>query len=113
MEGGYLERHINRMKRFYVKQHNDFITAINASPLFEKTKIIEDAAGTHFLLKVTTSLTDDILIQKLREKKILISCLSEYCEHHNPDYDATLIINYSGISTKQIQYFVDTLNEIL
>ncbi|MDD6572951.1 MAG: PLP-dependent aminotransferase family protein [Thermoflexaceae bacterium] len=113
MDGGYLERHINRMKRFYVKQHNDFIEAISHSSLSEKSQVIEDAAGTHFLLKVTTSLTDNELIQKLREKKILISCLSEYCEHHNPAYDATLIINYSGITAQQIQYFVETLNGIL
>lgn len=113
MDGGYLERHINRMKRFYVKQHNDFIETIRRSPLSGKTQIIEDAAGTHFLLKVQTELTDKELIQRLRERKILISCLSEYCEHDNPDYTATLIINYSGINIQQITYFVKTLDEIL
>lgn len=112
MEGGYLERHINRMKRFYVKQHNDFIEAIHNSPLQDKVQIIEDAAGTHFLLKVKTSLSDREMIQNLREKKILISCVSEYCEHPNPFYDSTLIVNYSGITTKQIQYFIKAMQDL-
>ncbi len=113
IDGGYLERHINRLKRFYVKQHNDFIEAINHSPLSKKSRIIEDAAGTHFLLKIDTVLTDKELILKLREKKILISCLSEYCEHPNPDYAGTLIVNYSGISMQQILYFIENLDQLL
>jgi GntR family transcriptional regulator/MocR family aminotransferase len=113
IDGGYLERHINRLKRFYVKQHNDFIEAINHSPLSKKSRIIEDAAGTHFLLKIDTALTDKELILKLREKKILISCLSEYCEHPNPDYAGTLIVNYSGISMQQILYFIENLDQLL
>ena len=113
MDGGYLERHINRMKRFYIKQHNDFISAINESSLSSKTQIIEDAAGTHFLLKVNTSLTDEVLIAKLREKGILISCLNEYCEHPQPYFDSTLIVNYSGITARQIRYFIAALDEII
>lgn len=113
MDGGYLERHINRMKRFYIKQHNDFILAINESSLSSKTQIIEDAAGTHFLLKADTSLTDEVLIAKLREKGILISCLNEYCEHPQPYFDSTLIVNYSGITAKQIRYFIAALDEII
>lgn len=113
IEGNYLERHINRMKRFYVKQHNEIVKAITQSPLCDKTQIIEDAAGTHFLLKVQTALSDEELIARLKDKKILASCLSEYCEHQNPDYASTLIINYSGITSKQISYLVEELDKIL
>ncbi len=109
IEGNYLERHINRMKRFYIKQHDDIVNAIRTSPLKDKTEIIEDAAGTHFLLKIKTELSDAQLIARLREKKILVSCLSEYCVHENPAYASTLIINYSGVTTEQIEYFIEIL----
>ncbi len=113
IEGNYLERHINRMKRFYVKQHDDIVGAIRTSSLRDKTTIIEDAAGTHFLLKVQTALSDAELISYLRKQKILVSCLSEYCEQYNPDYDSTLIINYSGITTEQIMYFIGELEKVV
>ncbi len=113
IEGNYLERHINRMKRFYIKQHNDIVGAIQSSSLCHRTTIIEDAAGTHFLLKVQTALSDSELIAYLRSRKILVSCLSEYCEQYNPDYDSTLIINYSGITTEQIMYFIKELEKIV
>lgn len=113
IEGNYLERHINRMKRFYVKQHDDIVSAIRNSSLRDKTTIIEDAAGTHFLLKVQTTLSDTELITRLRNRKILVSCLSEYCQQYNPDYDSTLIINYSGITTEQIMYFIGELERVV
>ncbi len=113
IEGNYLERHINRMKRFYIKQHDDIVNAIRSSSLRDKTTIIEDAAGTHFLLKVQTTLSDADMIAHLRSRKILVSCLSEYCEKHNPDYGSTLVINYSGITTRQIMYFIGELEKIV
>lgn len=113
IEGDYLERHINRMKRYYDRQRREIMGAIVASPLGEKTRMIEDAAGTHFLLKMQTSLTDAELIERLKDRKILASCLSEYCEHPNPDYDSTLIVNYSGLNAEQTRYLIDTLGEIL
>jgi GntR family transcriptional regulator/MocR family aminotransferase len=113
IEGNYLERHINRMKRSYVTKRNEIITAIKTSGLHSRTQIIEDAAGTHFLMKVDTALSDDELVSSLRRKKILVSSLSEYCEHQNPEYNSTLIINYSGITTAQIRYFINSLMEIL
>lgn len=113
IEGDYLERHINRMKRYYIKQRNEIMRAISHSLLCDKTRIIEDAAGTHFLLKVRTSLSDDDLTARLKSEGILASCLSEYCEHKNTDYESTLIVNYSGITSKQITYFIDVLDRIL
>lgn len=113
IEENYLERHINRMKRFYAKQHNDIVYAISHSAIKNKVEITEDAAGTHFLLKINTHLSDLELITYLKNQKILVSCLSEYCAQHNPDYDSTLIINYSGITTEQIMYFVKELENVV
>ncbi len=113
IEGNYLERHINRIKRFYVKQHDEIIYAIRHSALSHQTEIIEDAAGTHFLLKLNTKLPDEDIIRQLKEHRILASCLSEYCEHPNSAYQSTLVVNYSGITAGQIAYFVDALNKIL
>lgn len=113
IEGNYLERHINRMKRYYITKRNEIITAIKKSDISKYIQIIEDAAGTHFLMKINTSLSDEELISRLNNEKILVSGLSEYCENPNPEYSSTLIINYSGITSKQIQYFISVMEKIL
>ncbi|MGN0161450.1 MAG: PLP-dependent aminotransferase family protein [Lachnospiraceae bacterium] len=113
IEGNYLERTIHRMKRHNAGQRNLIVSAIEKSDLNQYTKILEDSAGTHFLLKVQTSLSDEELSTELKDKGILVSCLSEYCENPNPQYDSTLVINYSGITEKQIEYFIETLLKIL
>ncbi len=113
IDGKYLERHINRVKRFYVKQHDEVIYAIKHSALHHRTEVIEDAAGTHFLLKLNTTLSDAEIIAQLKEHKILASCLSEYCEQPYETYRSTLVVNYSGITAKQIEYFVAALTTIL
>lgn len=113
IDGGYLERSINRMKRHNVSQRNLLVDAIMNSDLSKCTEILEDSAGTHFLLKVHSHLTAEELVKRLKNHKILVSCLSEYCENTNPQYDSTLVINYSGITAEQTGYFIETLLNLI
>lgn len=113
IDGNYLERHTYRMKRSYITKRNEIISAIRKSEINKHIQIIEDAAGTHFLIKINTALSDEELISRLKNEKILVSCLSEYCEHTYPEYYSTLIINYSGINSEQIQYFINIMEKIL
>ena len=48
------------------------------SRLNEISTIYQDDAGTHFLLHVKTSLSDVEIKWAVRQKGILINCLSEY-----------------------------------
>lgn len=116
IEGHYLERHINRMKRYYVARRDEIIKALKNSGINNKIQIIEDAAGTHFLMKIDTALDDKTLTTELKQQGILVSSLSEYCENCNNiknDYASTLVINYTGINMNQIEYFIKKLKNII
>lgn len=54
IEKGYFEKHLNRMRTFYYKKRNAFITAIKNSALKDDVEISEEDAGLHFLMKINT-----------------------------------------------------------
>ncbi len=113
IEKGHLERYINRMKRRGAAQRDLLLHAIEQSPLSAHARVLDDTAGSHFLLKLDTRMTDVELTARLKERQILVSCLSEFCEHSMPEYASTLILNYSGITEKQVEYFMEQICDIL
>ena len=61
IEEGYFEKHINRMRNHYRNLRDLLMNEINQSKLRPYITIHEADAGLHFLLTLTTSLTDEDL----------------------------------------------------
>ena len=91
----------------------DTYVCLSYSGAVSARTILDDTAGSHFLLKLDTRMTDVELTARLKERQILVSCLSEFCEHSMPEYASTLILNYSGITEKQVEYFMEQICDIL
>ena len=113
MEEGFLERHIHRMKRHNVLQRKMAMEELENSSIKDKIEIVKDTAGSVFLLKVKTNLSDKILIKKLAAKKIKVSCLNDYCQSPKEKYKSVLLVNYSNVSKDQIKYFIEAMEEII
>ena len=113
MQRGYYEKHINRMKNFYKSQRNLVISAMKNSSLYYKMKIKEENAGLHFLLEVDTELSDEELLEKLRQENIRITSLSQYYHNQENSREHVLIINYSGIDAEKIPEVIKRLGKIL
>ena len=111
--GGYFEKHINRMKKFYRIQRDLVIKAIEESRFHDIVQILEENAGLHFLLKVDTDRSDREIIQAAAGADIKISCLSEYL--HTPDqrFAHTILINYSGIDSSKLPEAMERLSGVL
>lgn len=99
----YFEKHINRMRTYYRAVRDELLSSIKKSPLSSLCKISEEDAGLHFLMHVETTLTDEELVTKAKEKGLRISCLSQYY------YDKTLcptehilVLNYSNLTKDSI-----------
>lgn len=106
---GYFERHLNRTRNFYRKLKAQLIQEIQASALSGISEITEAEAGTYFLLKLKTDLTDDALVSRARKNGIDLACFSEYCRNPRKNREHILIINYSGIRIEAIQETVSRL----
>lgn len=112
IELGYLEKHINRMRNHYRKIRDDILVNMKKHLAEKKGLIKEENSGLHFLLQVDTKLTDEELVKEAAQKGINISCLSQYYHNRSNAVNNTLIINYSGIRSENIEESVNRLFEI-
>lgn len=95
---GYFEKHINRMRLYYLRQHEKIKDIIQKSSLGKKCDIIENDSGLHFIIKLDTRIPDNELGQKLKEKGVMIRSLSEYYLREEQAKEHLYIINYSNLN---------------
>lgn len=103
IDEGYFEKHIIRMKNYYRNLRNQLINAFEKSKFRTKISILEEGAGLHFLLKINSRKSYEMLQQKLFEQKINAVLLSEF---YSPSLitkkENAFVINYSGIKKENI-----------
>ncbi len=100
---GYFEKHINRMRNFYRRQRDSILQRIAESQLAPLVQIQEDDAGLHFLMQVQTDIPDSILLERAEAAGIRISCLSQYYHQAEVAPQHILVVNYSAITTQQME----------
>ncbi len=113
MEQGHFERHIRRLVKDYRAQRERICRMFRSSPLSQISQIYEDDAGTHFLLHVDTPLSDVEIKWALRQRGILVKCVSEYCCVDADRYRGILVIHYSDMSDELLQKVLAAMEEIL
>lgn len=109
---GYFERHINKMKNYYREQRAKILTALRSSPLAAISEITERNAGTHFLLHVRTTLTEEQVRQAAAAADLSLSFYSDYSYTPPSGRECTLVINYAGIAEEKIPAVVARLTGI-
>ena len=103
LSGGWFEKHINRMRKFYRTRRNRIIEALESSPFAHRVTILEQDAGLHFLLRVDTQLTDRALTELCARSGIRVKCLSDYYEGTVPGWaEKCLVVNYSGVDVDSL-----------
>lgn len=108
---GYLEKHINRMRNYYRTLRDSILADIRQQKKYPQVRIREENAGLHFLLEIDTDYSDVQLRKQAESLGIHISCLSQYYFNQADAIPHTLVINYSGIQTENIEEAVNRLFE--
>ena len=100
LDGGYFERHIARLKNRY---------RIVRAAIYEKVKslpfpaeIRDTGSGLHLLMRFPTAGSDSEIKERARRNGINIKCLSDYLLSPAPVLDRCAIVNYSGVTERQI-----------
>jgi len=106
---GHFERHINRMKNYYRRQRAAILAELEASPLGKISVIEERNAGTHFLLRVRTALTESEIRKAGEERNMHLSMFSDYSYSPAPWKELVLVINYAAIDPKRIREVIAAL----
>lgn len=113
IEKGYFEKHINRMRNYYHDKRDALIQCIRKSPLAEFAAITGEDAGLHFLMKINTSLDDDVFCEKALEQGVKISALSQYYIQPPASAAHVFIINYSSLTEDAMERAIQTLYDIV
>ncbi len=110
---GYFERHLNKMKNYYRKKKELFISMIKQSKLINISTIIYKDSGLHFLLEIKTNINDNLLIKKAFEKGVKINSISQYYLDNYQTNNPVFIINFSQISQEDFQKVITIFEQLL
>ncbi|MCQ2486538.1 MAG: PLP-dependent aminotransferase family protein [Clostridia bacterium] len=113
IDSGHFEKHINRMRNYYLDKRNFVIDAIEADELGSLVSISEEDAGLHFLMTVKTDISDDELVARAEEKGIKLAPLSYFYRNREDAGQHVFVINYSSVSYEAITESVRLLGLLL
>ena len=106
---GYFEKHINRMRLFYIRQRKAILSLIYSSPMKDKCSVIENDSGLHFILRLHTTLSDEKVKEILKEEGIKISALSDFSHFSSISHD--FIISYSNLDLEIFKKALSILSD--
>lgn len=110
---GYLEKHINRMRLYYMRKRKQVMDIVMHSKLVPYCEIWENDSGLHFLLKLKTTISDQKIEGILSKRGIKINALSDYDLLNEENKSHYFIINYTNFDIEKFKYALDIMEEIL
>lgn len=111
LQGGYFERHLNRMRSIYKSKHdmliNEFRTWGNA------VEVHGENSGLHLLIMINNGMSEDKLIKTAAKVGVKIYGLSDYYinsrENH---YRPTIVLGFANLTVNEIQSGLSLLKKI-
>ena len=113
IEGGYFERHINRMRTYYRNKRDNLLQYLAQCPASKALQVEGENSGLHFLLHLATAASDSQLRQAAAAQGLQIKFLTDYYHNKLSDNSHTLLMNYTGIEDERLYPALDKLFEAL
>ncbi len=109
IEGGYFERHLNRMRTYYRNKCDKLLQYLAKNTTAPYLTVEGENSGLHFLLHLDTQSSDTKLKQVAAIQGLEIKFLSDYYHEKINDNSHTLLMNYTGIEEKELYPALDKL----
>lgn len=102
IEGGYFERHLNRMREIYKGKHDILLAALK--PLEKQFEIRGEFAGLHVLLSSKNGISEEVLVETAARAGVRVYGLSGFFIHkeHISDNN-TVILGYARLDEESIK----------
>lgn len=95
LDGGYFERHVNRLKNYYRGVRALLLEKLNSLNI--EKQIIETGGGLHLTVRLPDFESDNAIKEAAKARGIKIKCVSDYLLTADPRYDRIAVINYSSV----------------
>ena len=100
------------MKNYYRQKRKEVIETVNKYNAGNMS-IIEQAAGTHFLIKLNTKKSDAEIYGECLENNLRLSFVSDYMYSYLERYRNCVIVSYTGTDINKIAEAIKILNKII
>ena len=110
---GRYEQHLSRMKNRYRQKRDHVIEMIRTGELSRYAQIMEQDAGLHFLVRLTTTLPDQVLRERAMQQRLRLALLSDYYSQPESAPHHVLVVNYSGLDLQKLPEGLHRLAKIL
>lgn len=111
ISSGNYERHVNRLRKHFREKRAAIFRCIEQSALHGKCSIVEENAGTHFLLRLHTDRTDAALKAAAEKQGLSVRFLSDYCNAYSDS--GCLIFHYACLHTEAVPHALEILAGLL
>ncbi|MDE7087100.1 MAG: PLP-dependent aminotransferase family protein, partial [Clostridia bacterium] len=101
LDGGYFERHVNRLKNYYRGVRAALLDKLENLPV--EKEIIETGGGLHLTVRLPEFESDKQIKAAAEERGVKIKCVSDYLFAPDPRYDKVAVINYSGVEADALK----------
>lgn len=109
----YFDKHITKLRNHYHNKRDAIVKMLEESSLKDMITISKEDAGLHFLITIHTHMSDETLINKLKEEGIHLRAISHYYLKNIPHTSHTFIMNYSSIDLDKLPQAIEILEKIL
>lgn len=110
LDGGYFERHLNKMRAIYRARHDVLLECLK--PLLGKCTVSGENAGVHLLLTFRNGESEHDLIDRAKERNIKVYGLSEYYAKPEEQKETTILLGYANLGEEKLRQAAGILTEI-
>lgn len=112
LSGGYFERHINRLVRYYGEARQNLFSLLDKSPLMTIAVRRPVPVGTHLVLHIATARSDEEIRVAAHKQGLRLSMLSDYCVTPTVFNIHELVLNFASVEVKHMPRVVTILEQI-
>lgn len=109
IDGGYFERHLNRMRTYYRNKRDEVLKYLAECSAASALEVEGEDSGLHFLLHLATDAADSELAGAAAKQGIRVKFLSAYFHAKKSDASHTLLMNYTGLANDHLYPALDRL----
>ncbi len=110
IEGGYLERHIRRMRHEYARRRGAITSVLTTLPA--PARLLGDTAGMHVVLELPAGIAS-AAATAARRRGVAVATLDRYFSGQAPQSLHGLVLGYGGATLAQVTRGCEVLREII
>ena len=110
IQGGYFERHLNRMRNIYKSRREELISSLKSSDFGSEITVLGNNAGLSLLIKFEGR-SEDELVKSALQNGVCISGLSRYYSNGVKPPESTVILGYSALQKGDMENVVNLLRK--